>query len=188
MNLAGPQPTLISPLCIIRPFTPDDAPDLAAKAGHREIARTTLRIPHPYCESQARDYIHSTHTAWAEGKGASFAIIERTSAALAGGVGLTFEPAHHHAELGYWIAVDSWGKGLATDAAARIIDWALGELGLSRIHAHAFSSNPASLRVLEKIGMKHEGTLRRHIHKWNQVHDAILYGLLREEWLSQRPA
>jgi ribosomal-protein-alanine N-acetyltransferase len=188
MKLEGPLPTMLTARLVLRPFTMDDAGELARSAGAREVARTTLRIPHPYAESQARDYIATIEPTWSAGKGASFAIIDRASNTLAGGVGLAFESAHNNAELGYWVAVHAWGNGIATESATRVIDWGFGELQLSRIHAHAFGSNPASSRVLEKLGMKHEGTLRKHIHKWGEIEDAVMYGVLVEEWQTRRAA
>jgi ribosomal-protein-alanine N-acetyltransferase len=186
MKLDGPQPTMLTARLLLRPYTPEDATELARCAGMREVARTTLRIPHPYSEAQAREYIATTAPAWNEGKGASFAIIDRASGTLAGGVGLMFDHAHNHAELGYWTAVHAWRKGIATEAATRIVDWAFGDLKLSRLHAHAFGSNPASSRVLEKLGMKHEGTMRRHIIKWGEFEDAVMYGVLVEDWRERK--
>lgn len=188
MKLEGPLPTMLTARLILRPFTMDDAEELARCAGAREVARTTLRIPHPYAESQAREYIATIEPAWRSGKGASFAIIDRASNTLAGGVGLAFESAHNNAELGYWVAVPAWGKGIATEAGTRVIDWGFGELRLARIHAHAFGSNPASCKVLEKLGMQHEGTLRQHILKWGEIEDAVMYGVLMEEWRERRAA
>lgn len=70
----------------------------------------------------------------------------------------------------------------ARDFIARaLVQWGFAETGFHRIYAEAFSRNPASRRVLEKIGMTHEGTLRRHYEKWGEKLDLEIYGLLRDE-------
>jgi RimJ/RimL family protein N-acetyltransferase len=61
------------------------------------------------------------------------------------------------------------------------VRFALLDLGLRRVFARHFSRNPASGRVMQKIGMRHEGTLRRHAVRWGEVHDLELYGLLAGE-------
>jgi [ribosomal protein S5]-alanine N-acetyltransferase len=75
-----------------------------------------------------------------------------------------------------------WGRGYATEAAAEVIRYGFEECGLQRIFAGCFLRNPASGRVLEKVGMQREGTLRRHQMKWGEPLDIAFYGLLREEW------
>ena len=76
---------------------------------------------------------------------------------LCGAVGLQIADAHRHAELGYWIGVPFWGKGYATEAASAAVAFGFDMLRLNRIYAHHFAGNTASQRVLEKIGMRHEG-------------------------------
>lgn len=68
-----------------------------------------------------------------------------------------------------------------TEAAAAVVRWGFDGLGLERIHATHFASNPASGRVMRKLGMNHEGTLRGHIHKWGVPQDLECYGILRSE-------
>jgi ribosomal-protein-alanine N-acetyltransferase len=55
-------------------------------------------------------------------------------------------------------------------------------LELNRIFAHHFTRNPASGRVMQKLGMKHEGCLRQHFEKWDAFEDMEIYGILKSEW------
>jgi ribosomal-protein-alanine N-acetyltransferase len=98
-----------------------------------------------------------------------------------GAVGLILAPAHDRAELGYWIGAPYWGRGYATEASRAVVRWGFEGLGLRRIHASHFPRNPASGRVLEKLGMRHEGTLRQHVKKWDEYLDLESYGLLADE-------
>ena len=85
-------------------------------------------------------------------------------------------------ELGYYVKPDAWGQGYATDAAETLVDYAFGELRLHRVQAKAFDSNPASRRVLEKVGFEHEGVLRGHWYRNGSHEDVHVYGLLEPEW------
>ncbi len=155
-----------------------DIPALMPLIGAREVAATTLRIPHPYTESDARDFIASTEEALSSGSGLRLGIVLRERDTLCGGVGLRIEPDHRRAELGYWVGVPYWGKGYATEAARAVVKYGLGTLGLHRIFASHFANNPASARVLRKIGMRHEGSLRAHVLKWGEFLDLEMYGIL----------
>ncbi len=151
-------------------------------AGAKEIAATTLNIPHPYTVDDARTFLSKAGEGFREGRSISFAIAVLPGRELCGGVGLNISSAHKRAELGYWIAVPFWGKGYATEAARAVIGFGFGTLGLHRINAHYFAGNTGSKRVLEKIGMRHEGRSREHIRKWDQFIDIENYGLLAEEF------
>ena len=102
--------------------------------------------------------------------------------------GLHIASAHRRAELGYWIGAPYWRKGFATEAASAALAFGFETLRLNRIYAHHFAGNTASQRVLEKIGMRHEGRSRRHIQKWDQFVDVENYGLLAEEFLGGDPS
>lgn len=70
-----------------------------------------------------------------------------------------------------------------TKAAGVLLLYGFSTLDLHRLYAHHFPHNPASGRVLQKIGMKYEGVLREHVRKGDDFEDLVVYGLLRPEWL-----
>jgi RimJ/RimL family protein N-acetyltransferase len=177
-----PQPALTTARLILRPFTPADAPDVQRYVSDRDIAAMTLSIPHPYPDDGAEKWISTQPAKYAEGKRASFAITERESGALAGAIGLHIEGAHGRAELGYWIAKPFWGRGYATEASWAMLQFGFEALGLNKIHAAVFIKNPASDRVIRKIGMKWEGRLREHDLKWGAYEDIDVYAILAKEW------
>lgn len=89
------------------------------------------------------------------------------------------------AEVGYMIAPDHWGNGYATDALAEVCGYAFAERGLDKVYAHAYATNPASRRVLEKVGFTEEGVLRDEAFVDGERVDVHRYGLLADEWLGE---
>ncbi len=174
------RPTLRTRRLVLRPFVPSDAPRVCELAGAREVAENTLSIPHPYSLDDARAFIGLHEPAFRSGEMVVFAITTPGDG-IVGAVGLKLEDGTGIAELGYWVGVPYWGRGYATEAAAAVLDYGFETLALRRIRARSFSRNPASSRVLEKIGMRHEGRLRSGIHKSGELLDAEIYAVLRED-------
>ena len=173
---------LYSDNLIVRPFELDDADRVRELAGDYDIAKTTLNIPYPYPEDAAEAWIIRTHETAKEGNLYNFAIIRKLDNALLGAVSLGIVPEHKRAELGYWMGKPYWGQGYTTEAASRLLKFGFEELDLNRVFAFAFSTNPASSRVMQKIGMAYEGTLIQHILKWGQYHDLVAYGILKHTY------
>ncbi len=166
---------------MLRPFAASDARDLVRLAGAREVAATTLRIPHPYSEADAQAFLSAVEQRARDGASIVFAIVERETVALAGAMGLELDSHNNRAELGYWVGVPYWGRGFATEAAREVLRYGFENLGLNRIYASHFGGNAASGKVLRKIGMRHEGCRRGHIVKWGRIIDLELYGVLRSD-------
>jgi RimJ/RimL family protein N-acetyltransferase len=170
----------------LRPITLQDAPEAARIAGRREIADTMISIPHPFSESQAQDWIARQIRADESPGQLVFAVTRRTDSQLIGTVALRdIHYEHAQAELGFWIAVDLWGRGFATEAAGAVVAHAFLALGLNRVCAHHLVRNPASGRVLEKLGMRREGVLRQRVRKWGVFEDVVILAVLREDWLGR---
>lgn len=173
-----PQPSLTTPRLLLRPLVPDDADEITRLAGEREIAATTLSIPHPYPPGAAARWITEQEMQRGRGEAINWALVPRESGRIAGVVGLRLNPDHRQAELGYWIGKPYWKMGYATEAAAEVVRFGFASLDLHRIHARHFTNNPASGRVLRKIGMSHEGCRRHDVLKWGNFEDIEVYGLL----------
>lgn len=170
---------------VLRPFTLHDAPAVQALAGAREIADTTLHIPHPYPEGAAERWIGSHGAAWQAGTGAAYAITDTASGTLIGAIGLSFVPEHACAELGYWVAVPYWNRGYCTEAGRALLALAFDVLRLERVQARHFTRNPASGRVMRKLGMLFEGVHRRAMLKWDSFEDLAMYAILADEWRAE---
>lgn len=175
-------PTLETERLRIRPYREADIAELLPLIGAREVAATTLRIAHPYTEDDAREFLALTQ----EPDKIWLAVTLRADGRQIGGMGLRLDTQHHHAELGYWLGVPYWGHGYATEGAREMLRYGFEELQLHRIFASHFKHNPASGRVLKKLGMCYEGCQREHLCKWDQFVDSELYGMLRQEFESRK--
>lgn len=173
-------PTLETERLRLRPYTEADIPELLPLIGTREVAATTLRIAHPYTEQDARGFLELTK----EPDKLWLAITLRADGRQIGGIGLRIEQQQQHAELGYWLGVAYWGQRYATEASREMLRYSFEDLGIHRIFASHFKHNPASGRILKKIGMQYEGCQREHLLKWGKFVDSELYGILRREWES----
>ena len=97
--------------------------------------------------------------------------------AAVGAVSLGIESVlHRRAELGFVIRRADWGRGYASEAAGAVVDFGFDHLGLHRIWAVCVVGNQGSVRVLERVGMVREGTLRDHLLVAGEYHDTHLYG------------
>ena len=175
-------PKLQTERLILREFTLDDAPEVQRLAGAPELARMTLLIPHPYEVGMAEEWITSLRPSYEAGEQVTFAVVLREGGDLVGCVGINLNARDENAELGYWIGKPYWGQGYCTEAAREMVHYGFEVLGLHRIHANHFGSNLASGRVLQKLGMSHEGTRRHHYKKWGEYEDQVEYGLLASDW------
>jgi RimJ/RimL family protein N-acetyltransferase len=139
---------------LLDPFREADAAEVAALAGNWKVARMTARIPHPYSEDLARQWIAGQEAARAGGGAVTFAI--RFGGGPVGAVGLErTEPGRY--ELGYWIGESWWGLGIATEAARRTLRFAFEDMSAGVVHAGYLFDNPASGRVLAKCGFVRTG-------------------------------
>ena len=135
---------------LLRPGWAEDAPALAAAIGDERIVRNLATAPWPYRLRDAEAHLAQPRDPLLP----SFLIFERTAGEplLAGSCGLGRRPSGT-VELGYWVARPFWGRGFATEASAALVDIARA-LRLPRLQASHFLDNPASGRVLEKLGFE----------------------------------
>lgn len=178
-------PTLETERLILRPFSLEDAAEVQRLAGDRAVADTTLNIPHPYEDGMAQEWIAKHQPEAAEGKCVTFAITSKADGCLIGAVSLAGMVSGHQAELGYWIGCDYWNQGYCTEAGEAVLRCGFTMLGLARIHSCHFGRNPASGRVLRKLGMQREGLRRQHVKKGEKLEDLEVYGILRSEWVAR---
>lgn len=176
---AQPQPTLETERLVMRPFCDRDANAVQSLLQSREIAANTASIEHPYPEGAAALWIATHAGCWARGESAVFAMVERHQREqVRGAIGLEIHARDENAELGYWVGEPWWGRGYATEAAEAVLQFGFSVLGLRKIYAHHHAKNPASGRVMQKVGMEQEGYMKCHVKKWGRFEDVIYYGKL----------
>jgi RimJ/RimL family protein N-acetyltransferase len=148
-----------TPRLLLRPGFPEDAPALAMAISDRAVVRNLAVVPWPYTLRDAEAFLVSPRDPILP----SLLIFERTDAAprLVGSCGLG-RRASGAVEMGYWIARPYWGRGYATEACVALIDIAQA-LGITSLEGSHFLDNPASARVLEKLGFEPTGLVAPRI-------------------------
>ena len=162
-------------------FCSSDKDALREHLNDRDLYDRTLRIPFPYTDADADDWLALVaKITQQQGRPVHWAI-RTDDDALIGGCGFDgFQVGKsHRAEVGYWLAKPFWGRGIMTAVVQRLCQHAFDEFGLVKITAHVFTHNPVSARVLEKCGFQQEGFLRKHFLKDSQFVDARVFALLR---------
>ena len=139
---------------ILRAIVKSDAPAFAQLCNDEELARNTARIPHPYTLDHAKGFVAYAEEARASRTEFTFAVCEHGDIVACCGVRAMDGGTH---ELGYWVGRDARGRGVATEAARAVVAFAFDTLGAREITAGHFADNPASGRVLEKIGFVKTG-------------------------------
>jgi RimJ/RimL family protein N-acetyltransferase len=122
----------------LRAHRDDDLAELVLLAGDWEVARWLAMMPHPYGESDGRDWIALVREDHATGRPRRFAIALKDTDQLIGGVGLDGSTGDKSEEpaLGYWLGEPYWGRGYAREAVAAVLDYGLRILGLATIRAY----------------------------------------------------
>ncbi len=145
------------------------------------FSENTLSMPFPYEEKDARKWFEMCREGFEAKTNYIFGIRLKDDLKLIGGIGLHIVPKHHKAELGFWLAKDYWNRGIVTEAAAEVMNFGFHTLGLNKIFAMFFPHNPASGKILEKLGMRKEGVLRQEILQNSEFFDLERYSACRSE-------
>jgi RimJ/RimL family protein N-acetyltransferase len=163
----------------LRTLKESDLPALTKLLNNR-IIWMNLRdvIPFPYKLEDAQDWFK-----FVTANKHNLCLTIEVDGHICGIISLDFKPDVYRkaAEIGYWLGEGAWGKGLATEAVRQLTIYAFGKYDLNRIEARVFGWNLASKRVLEKVGYRHEGTIRNGVIKDGEVTDEWVMGILREE-------
>ena len=174
---------LESETLILRPLKEQDSESLYKNVKEYEIAKWTINIPHPYPEDDAINFIKESQEHMEKGLAYHFAILLKDTSELVGVMSLIgVNKKHRNAELGYWISKRYWNKGIATEAASKMLEFGFRNLDLQRISARCFQDNDSSSRVMAKIGMEYEGRFRKEILRENKFIDMVYYAILKEDW------
>ena len=167
------------PNCVLRSWTVGDRPALVRQANNRNVWRNLFdAFPHPYTEADADQWVA---VASESGRDVHLAIALDGEAIGGVGVNAGSGTAAQTGMFGYWLGEGHWGQGIATAAARAMTDHLLSMSAFSRLEASVFSWNPASMKVLEKVGFVCEGVLRKSVFKDGELIDSVLYALVRDE-------
>jgi [ribosomal protein S5]-alanine N-acetyltransferase len=175
-------PTIETERLILRPFSLRDAPEVKRLAGDRAISDTTINIPYPYEDGMAEEWISRHQEEFTRGEGVTFAIVKKEGELLIGAIGLREISEDGEATLGYWIGKSFWNQGFCTEAALEVLCYAFTVLDLTRINATHLTHHTASGRVMEKLGMRHEGGQSRYVMKWGRFEYEELFSRSKNDW------
>lgn len=107
-------------------------------------------------------YAEASASDWDAARATRFSIRDRASHRFLGVIGLeSFAHLHESVELGYWLRIDSWGKGLMTEAGKGVLDWAFSSVNAHRVRVAASTDNHPSLSVIGRLGFRFEGIARQ---------------------------
>ena len=167
---------------VLAPLAPGDHGELAIIAAAREIADTTISVPHPMTLAVARDWVEDQCEAVRLGDSVVFTVRRNIKQSPLGLVSLRdIDRDHACAELSFWLAKAAQGHGFAVEAAAALVRHGFEVLDLHRIEAYQMMRNTASAHVLARIGFRFEGTLRERVTKWGLREDVNLWSRLRAD-------
>ncbi len=159
----------------LRRFRESDLRGIVAACDDPETARFIPGMPSPYTDDDAREYLMSCDQAWQTRERLPFAIVDLDGERLLGAIDL--RPGELDS-IGYWVARDARGAGVATRALILLSRWAVLEGGVERLELTTHPENRASQRVAEKAGFVREGVLRSHLRFRDGRRDSVLFSLL----------
>ena len=176
-------PVLKTLRLVLTPLADQHLSQLVTAASDRAIADTTISVPHPLAELAARAWIDRAVAESAEGLGAHFAVaVPPDEDTLVGYIAIkAIDREHGQGELSFWLAESHSGRGYTTEAARAVVALGFDDLHLNRICAFHMARNPASGRVLTKLGFRQEGCLRQRVRKWGIYEDALVWAKLRHD-------
>ena len=147
----------------------------------KDFSNNTLNLPYPYTKDSGEFWLNLAKNGLKNKDTYIFAIRDKNSKKIIGGIGLHLDSKHLKSEVGYWIGKDFWGQGLVTEALKKIIEFGFKDLQLNKIYATHFPHNPASGKIMLKANMRMEGILSKEFIKNGQPIDVIRYAILKED-------
>lgn len=177
-------PTLSTTRLLLRRIAVEDADDMYLYSCREDVTRYLLWDPHPdplYTDK----YVRYLQERYAVGDYYDFAVVLRETGRFIGTAGFTsFDLPNRSAEIGYVISPFYQGQGYATEAVRAILSFGFEHCGLSRISAVCMKENRASLRVMEKCGLKREGLLRSAVYAKGAMQDVYLAAITSHDYFN----
>ena len=173
-------PTLKTERLVLRKMERADLEDVFAYASDPKVSEFLLWSVHPN-KGYTKAYLALLQKRYAQSEFYDWGI--EFDGHIVGTVGFTsFSIEHGIGEVGYVLSSSVWGKGIASEALARIMEYGFCELGLNRIEARFMVENAKSETVLKRAGFTHEGVIRDGVYAKGKYRDVALYSILRSEF------
>lgn len=164
----------------LRAATKDDASAIFdGYAQDPDVSKYLVFHPHQTID-ETRSFLRRCERVWSAGEAFPYVITFRETKQVIGMIEMRMEG--FMVDLGYVLAQPYWGQGIVTEATKAVVDWAIAQPGLYRVWAVCDIDNPASARVMEKVGMSFEGVLRRFVRHPNvsdTPRDVLCYAVVK---------
>jgi RimJ/RimL family protein N-acetyltransferase len=172
---------------ILRQITERDIESLIANISNLNVSRYLLAVAYPYTKKDAEWWINHCKEKAAENPRVNYElnIQLKGQQGIIGGVGIShINKGKGTCEIGYWLAEDYWRKGIMTEAAREIINFAFQKLQLKRINAPIFAENKVSQRFAKSLGFKYKRTKKKKFKakSTGKLHLEKVHELSREDW------
>jgi ribosomal-protein-alanine N-acetyltransferase len=179
-RLTAPEPPLADDAIRLQPLDERFVPDFEAMLDDPEIVRNT-RVPSSPPAGFAATWVGRYIRGWQDGSCAGFAILSEAGEYLGFAAIVDLQLRARQGEIGYVVAPEARGRGVAQRALRLVTGWALDGLGLERVELHIDPANAASIRVAERCGYVREGVFRSLYFKEGQRADTAIYTLLASD-------
>lgn len=167
---------------VLRKITFQDVPDHFEYASDPEVAKYTSWHAHQSTQD-SETFIQSVLERYNTQRVAPWGVVYKSNQKFIGTCGfISWATSDSRAEVAYALSRKYWGQGLTTEAVRTVVAFGFGTMQLNRIQATCEVANVASARVMEKVGMRCEGTLREYTFSKGMYRDLRMYSILRSEW------
>jgi RimJ/RimL family protein N-acetyltransferase len=183
VTLSRPQAPIADDAVALVPLAAEHLEALQ-RIGNDPLVQRFTRVPDPFGSDEAEWWLGLYDQGWEDGSRAGFAIVDTRAGAFVGLIAfVTLRLDGREAEVGYIVAPEARGRGVAARALSLLTTWGFTELGLARIELRAELTNPASIKVAERCGYVREGLLRNVHLKGNRRGDMALYARVAADGL-----
>lgn len=183
----APAPTLSAGGIRLVPLSMDVVDDMHALGDDPDTLRFTY-VSAPFTRDDATAWVRRYVDGWGDGSCAGFCIRDGDGAFLGFVAIVRVEDEARQGEIGYIVAPNARGRGVATLALRRITEWALGERGLERVELRIGEENVGSIAVAERAGFRYEGTMRSLYFKDGLRSDTSVYSRIRSDAKPEPPS
>ncbi|MCM3360089.1 GNAT family protein [Psychrobacillus sp. MER TA 171] len=181
-TIYGDLPQLETERLILRKITLGDAEDMYTYGSNPEVSKYVTWDQHNTIED-TKEFIHFILKQYEKKDIAPWGIEYKETGQFIGTIDFVqWQIKHDSAEIGYVLSPDYWGQGLTTEAAEALIHFGFNHMDLIRIQARCFVENVGSSRVMEKVGMSYEGTMRKGMKVKGKHVDLKIYSILKEDF------
>jgi len=175
--VTAPDPPLRDDTVVLRPMSDADVPEIVRCCNDPLVPRFIPVIPVPYTRSDAHEYLERSRTRDDE---LNLAISD-AGGGLSGAIGFSIKADPGVAEIGYWLAPEARGRGLATRALRLLSAWTLRETGIARLQLQTDIDNLASQAVATRAGFTREAVLRGYVDSRGTRRDSVMFSMLPGE-------